>query len=201
MIMQRIVVLGNAGSGKSTLARRLAATLDLPIIHMDVLFWEPGWREPEPKSFRDKLAASVAGERWVSEGNYARRSFDLRLSRATAVIWLDTPRLLCAARVARRSAFHRSRSDLPNGCYEKFNLEFLRFIRYAWTFDRDVRPRIEDELQKFGASVPIYHFRHQEQITAFIAQCLAPQFPQPQKPLTCLSPEGGRGVLAGRRTG
>lgn len=41
--MKKILVLGCPGSGKSTLSRRLGPLLDIPVVHMDRLFWTPGW--------------------------------------------------------------------------------------------------------------------------------------------------------------
>ena len=45
MPMQRIVIIGSGGAGKSTLAQQLGARLDLPVIHLDALYWQPGWVE------------------------------------------------------------------------------------------------------------------------------------------------------------
>ena len=86
--MQRIVILGNAGSGKSTLARALGQRLGLPVVHLDTLFWEPGWIEPEADRFRARVRAALASETWICEGNYARRTFDLRLPRADLILSL-----------------------------------------------------------------------------------------------------------------
>lgn len=91
--MQRIVILGNAGSGKSTLARQIGARLGTSVVHLDTLFWEAGWVEPDAETFRSRVRDAVSGQAWVCEGNYSRRTFDLRLPRADLVIWLDTPRL------------------------------------------------------------------------------------------------------------
>jgi adenylate kinase family enzyme len=167
--MQRIIILGNAGSGKSTLARRLGAYLALPVIHLDTLFWEAGWREPEAEVFRDRVRAAISGEKWICEGNYARRTLDLRLPRADVVIWLDTPRLVCVGRVVLRSAFQRNRVDLPAGCREKFDAAFLAFLRYVWNFDRQSRPGIEIERQKQAPLVPMVRLRNNRQISSFIA--------------------------------
>ena len=106
--MQRIVILGNSGSGKSTLARTLGARLGLPVVHLDTLFWEAGWVEPDAETFRTRVRQAVAADAWVCEGNYARRTFDLRLPRADLIIWLDTPRLTCWRRVLLR--INRARS-------------------------------------------------------------------------------------------
>lgn len=166
--MQRIVILGNAGSGKSTLARQLGQRLNLPVVHLDTLFWEPGWIEPDAEQFRARVRDAVSPDIWICEGNYARRTFDLRLPRADLIIWLDTPRLTCLTRVIKRSVMNRPRPDLAAGCSEKLDREFLTFLKFVWTFDRDYRPGIEAVRLAVGPQVPVVRLRGSEQINAFL---------------------------------
>ena len=169
--MRRIVIIGNAGSGKSTLARRLGAALSLPVVHLDVLFWEPGWVEPEAEAFRERVAAAHLGDAWVSEGNYARRTFDLRLPRADVVIWMDTPRLVCLRRVVMRTAWQRRRADLAEGCEENiFRADFPEFLDFAWNFDRDRRAAIDAMRLQHGAAVPTVGLRNRAQVEAFLRE-------------------------------
>ena len=167
--MQRIVILGNAGSGKSTLAREAGERLHLPVVHLDKLFWGPGWSKPQYEVFRARVGEAVSGDGWVCEGNYYRQTFDLRLPRADLVVWLNTPRVTCLRRVALRSALNRSRPDLPTGCREKLDAEFLSFLRYIWNFDRDVRPSIEEERLMRGPLVPMVGLRGTRQISEFVS--------------------------------
>ncbi|MCY1426835.1 topology modulation protein [compost metagenome] len=177
--MQRIVILGNAGSGKSTLARALGRCLGLPVVHLDTLFWEPGWVEPDADEFRERVRDAVATDAWVCEGNYARRTFDLRLPRADLVIWLDTPRLTCLLRVIIRSVMNRPRPDLAAGCREKLDREFLTFLKFVWHFDRGYRPGIEAVRVAMGPQVPVVHLRGTRQVAAFVDGL-------PAAPATCL---------------
>ncbi|MDL2203738.1 hypothetical protein QQF51_13830 [Brucella intermedia] len=41
--MKRIMIIGGAGSGKSSLARALGDITGLPVVHIDTLYWQPGW--------------------------------------------------------------------------------------------------------------------------------------------------------------
>jgi adenylate kinase family enzyme len=167
--MRRIVILGNAGSGKSTLARRLGERLGLPVVHMDVLFWEPGWTEPDNEAFRARVRTAIAGDEWICEGNYVRRTFDLRLPRTELVIWMDTPRLTCVRRALVRSALARPRADLAAGCKEGLLDKTLpEFLGYIWSFDRKSRPGIEAARQATAPDVPVVHLRGRRQIEAFL---------------------------------
>src|ERR1700722_5760624 len=92
---RRIVIVGCSGSGKSTLARKLARQLGLPVVHLDVLYYLPGWKKSSLAEFRARVAAAHGGDAWISEGNFASWTFAIRLSRADAIIALERPRWLC----------------------------------------------------------------------------------------------------------
>ncbi len=105
----RIAVVGSSGSGKSTLARHLGEALDLAVVELDAINWQPGWRainDEEPEVFKARVAAATSGEAWVTDGNYSE-VLPTILSRATHVVWLDYDRSIIMWRVITRS-FYRA---------------------------------------------------------------------------------------------
>jgi adenylate kinase family enzyme len=151
--MKRIMVVGNAGAGKSTLARRLGSKLALPVIHLDSHFWRPGWQTPESQVWRQQLTALAASSAWVMDGNYIN-TFDLRMPRADTLVWLDHPRGICIRRVLMRTiiGYGRTRSDLAEGCPDRFDIAFLRYI---WGFPVKQRPRIIAGIAEFGGHLRV----------------------------------------------
>lgn len=164
--MQRILVIGCSGGGKSTLARALGRRFNLPVVHLDVLFWKPGWVESAYEEFRPKVAAAVAEDRWVIDGNYSR-TFDLRLPRAETIVWVDQPRRVCLWRAFRRSLtqFGRNRADLAPGCPEKFDFGFYRFI---WNFKRTHDAMMVEALARDAAHARVFRLRSDAEILAFM---------------------------------
>ena len=148
-IMKRILILGCPASGKSTLARRIAQLTGLPLVHLDRLYWRPGWVEAPQTEFCVQLAAELARDTWIIDGNY-RSTLALRLESADTAIFLDFPRWPCLGRAMRRSVFgfDRQRPDTADGCREKLDPEFLGFI---WRFRREYRPRLLAALDGFPA--------------------------------------------------
>jgi adenylate kinase family enzyme len=164
--MRRLVILGCSGSGKSTLAVQLGERLGLPVVHLDLLYWRPGWQVPDTDGFLARVTEAIAGEAWVSEGNY-RETFHLRLPRADAVVILERPRWLCLWRVLWRSIFERGkRPDLPEGCPEHTDWELLKFI---WRFKKRTWPRIEAARIENGFDVPVFRLRTEREISVFVA--------------------------------
>jgi adenylate kinase family enzyme len=165
--MVRIAVVGCSGGGKSTLACALGRRLGLPVVHLDTLFWKPGWVESDLAPFRAAVDEAAGGERWVMDGNFTSAS-PLRFARADAIVWVDQPRLLCLWRAVWRSvtAFGRVRADLAPGCPEKLDLAFYRYI---WTWNRATRPKMDAAIATHGARARLVRLRNDREIAAFLA--------------------------------
>ena len=100
--MRRFVVVGTSGSGKTTFAAALAKRLGVPHVELDALHWEPNWVEAAPQVMRARVAAAVAADGWVCDGNYSLVR-DLVWPRADALVWLDYPMGLTFWRVLSRT--------------------------------------------------------------------------------------------------
>jgi adenylate kinase family enzyme len=68
----------------------LARTLRVPHVHLDELYWGPGWKPRPPAQFLADVAAATAGDAWIVDGNY-RSTREIVWPRATAIVWLDYP--------------------------------------------------------------------------------------------------------------
>jgi adenylate kinase family enzyme len=162
--VNRVVVLGNGGSGKSELSRELSRRTGLPVVHLDPLFWKPGWKPGARDEFRRAVDEVAAGERWIIDGNFIN-SGDTRLARADTAIFLDLPRRVSMSRALRRFVRDRrtNRPDLPEGCREGLDWAFLKWM---WNFDRDDRPQILERLEQSEADV--VHLRSPADVTRYL---------------------------------
>ncbi|MFZ0201246.1 MAG: hypothetical protein WB523_03385 [Candidatus Sulfotelmatobacter sp.] len=157
--MVRIVILGCAGAGKTTLARRLAECTGSPVICLDDI-WQRDWNEKDIPAFRTLIQKAHAGDAWVSDGNFAVASFDIRLPRATLIIWLEPSKLLCAWRAVTR-VFRRGEAHRVGG--------LLKALAFIWRFDRINRPRIEAFRMSQGPEVPVCRLTGNRDIENFLS--------------------------------
>jgi adenylate kinase family enzyme len=157
---RRIVLLGCAGAGKTTLARRLGERSGVPVVCLDAI-WRPDWGREDVPRFRAIMVEAHAGDAWISDGNFAQATFDIRLPRADLIVWLDRPRPVCAWRAITRVV-------QPGEAHQRGDLgKVLRFIQ---GFDRINRPRIEAMRTEHGPDVPVVRLRNDQQIAAFLSE-------------------------------
>lgn len=151
--MEKIIVMGvSAGAGKSTFAGKLGKKLSLPVYHLDAFFWEPGWIEADPEEFKAAQEKIVKTDKWIIEGNYTATA-DIRLKEADTLIYIEVPLLVCLYRVLKRwvTNIGRTRPDLGEGCPEKMDFAFLKFIITTYSA-RKVKMR--ERMQAFQNARP-----------------------------------------------
>ncbi len=148
----RIAVVGTSGAGKTTLGRGLAAALGIPFVELDAINWQAGWKDlnsHDPAEFQRRVAAALAGDAWVSDGNYGTAVGPSVLGRATHLIWLDYTRAVIMRRVIWRSllrALDRKELWPGTGNRERFSQWFTdkdHPIRWAWRTHASRRQRYE----------------------------------------------------------
>ncbi|HLZ85256.1 MAG TPA: hypothetical protein VKQ54_16955 [Caulobacteraceae bacterium] len=169
--MQRIAIVGCSGGGKSTLARAVGAALGLPVVHLDALFWRPGWVESAPEPFRAAVDAALAGDRWVSDGVFTSVAH-INLARADTIVWLERPIPLCLWRAFWRAltSLGRTRADLAPGCPERIDLAFYHYIL---TWNRAPRARLQDAIDLFGRHARLIRLRDDREIASWMDEIAA----------------------------
>lgn len=137
--MERIIIIGCGGAGKSTLARQLGEKLDLPVVHLDKLFWKPGWVEMPKDEFDALIRQELAKEKWIMDGNF-NRTLPERIQHCDTVIYLDFSRFACLMGVLKRilTTYSTVRPDMGEGCPERLDLEFLKWV---WNFNKNKREK------------------------------------------------------------
>ncbi|HXW83232.1 MAG TPA: isopentenyl transferase family protein [Candidatus Binataceae bacterium] len=155
---KRIVIVGCAGTGKTALAHRLGRETGLPVISLDSI-WKPWLSAEEIPDFRSLITQLHCRDAWISDGNFALISFDLRLPRADLLVWLERSKLVCAWRAIRRTfspgEVHKFR-DLP------------KVLKYIWGFERISRPLIEAARMAHGADIPVVHLSDDPSVADFV---------------------------------
>lgn len=128
----KIALMGYSGSGKSTLAARIGRELQISVLHLDSVNFLPGWFVRDRESARRIVLEFMDKENWIIDGNYGDFYKDRRIDEADIVILLLLPRFTCLKRAFLRFLKYRgqTREDMANGCQEKMDLEFTKWILY-----------------------------------------------------------------------
>jgi adenylate kinase family enzyme len=164
--MKRLCIIGSPGSGKSTLAKQLGEILKIEIIHMDQLFWKPGWKAVSTEELEALQEMHLQKDTWIMDGSYSC-VWQTRFERADTIIFLDISRWICLTRVMKRVTTHynRTRSDMAKGCPEKIDFPFWAYI---WNYPSHKRNKVLEVMNKYKVQKQVITLRNSREVTNFL---------------------------------
>jgi adenylate kinase family enzyme len=165
--MKKILIIGSSGAGKSTLARRLNEAIGIELIHLDKVFWRPNWIETPKDEWKETVGNLLEKDSWIMDGNFGG-TMEMRIAACDTVIFLDLPRAICVWRAVKRVLIYRknSRPDMAEGCDERFDLKFYKWI---WDYPTRTKPKVEALLKEFQDTKKIIRLGSKREIENFFA--------------------------------
>ena len=164
-IGNRIIVLGCSGSGKSTFARRLHACTNLPLIHLDNVWWKADRTHISRKEFDHRLEKLLQGDKWIIDGDYSR-TYEMRFHSCDTIIFLDYSEEECMNGIIDRVG--KSRSDIP-WTEHQLDPELVKLVR---NYHKANRPLIYSLIDQYPEKQTVI-FKTRSQADDWLNLCTA----------------------------
>lgn len=161
--MKRILVIGCPGAGKSYFSKKLGEILNLPVIHMDNLYWRENKTPITREELIAKLEPYLKQEQWIIDGNY-HHTLEFRLKYATDVFFLNLSREECVKGIKER--VNQTRDDIPW-------IETLEDAEelIKWTEDYESRTKAEEiALLNKNQQVVVHTLSSREEVNNYLKQ-------------------------------
>ena len=160
--MKKVIVIGCPGSGKSTLSKKLNEILGIPVVHLDMLYWNSDRTIVDKEIFLRKQLSTIQKKEWIMDGNYAS-TMELRLQACDTVIFLDYPIDVCLNGIKERRG--KVRTDMP--WTEKEDEEDAEFIEFVKNYNSECRPMVMELLDQYSDK-DIYIFKNRNEAEKFL---------------------------------
>ena len=168
VLIMKIMIVGYSGSGKSTLAKILNKKYGVPVLHLDAVHHLPGWME-RPRESEIEIVNEFlnSNDSWIIDGNYSKVCEQRRLQESDLIIMMLFGRFACFLRAYRRYRKYKgkSRPDMAEGCDEKFDKTFRRWLLFGGR-KRSRRSKFDEIKTKYSSKVKV--IRNQRELDEFV---------------------------------
>ena len=128
---QRILIIGNSGSGKTWTGKTLSRLYNIPIFHMDQIWWEPGnFNHVRSVEIIEKdIENIICQKEWILEGVFGMMA-EKAAPFATHLLWLDLTWQDCKTNIMARGPQFSQSSTI-----EEQDIALENLIEWASTHD------------------------------------------------------------------
>jgi adenylate kinase family enzyme len=168
--VKKVAVVGPVGAGKSHLAAELGRRLGIPVLHLDALFWRPGWVATPAEEWEEVQRRELAADSWIAEAQFDDVLLDW-FRKADTVVFVDASPLRCLWRVARRRLDRGRSVGIPAGTEPgPTHRALAKFVRNQWRYRTSVRNELLAELAREREGREVVVIRRRGDADAFLSR-------------------------------
>lgn len=162
----KILIIGNGASGKSTLSKHLSNLLNVPLLHLDSVYWLKDWMHNNPDVFTKTVRDFMKKDKWIIEGT-PLYDIENRIKNADTIILMDINRYRCIANLIMRCVLNMLKKlKTKDGCPAK-SLN-IRSLLWIWHFRLRRRPLLLKSLNNNLNRKKYFEINHYSQLTNMI---------------------------------
>jgi len=140
--MKKIIVIGPGGSGKSYFSKELSKILNIPVFHLDNIFWNKNKTHISRDEFDVRLNEILNEESYIIDGDYSR-TYEIRMKNSDTIFFFNFSLEDSLNGASSRVGIYRT--DCPF-IENEFDPEFKDFL-INWQIE--TRPKILGLLEKY----------------------------------------------------
>jgi adenylate kinase family enzyme len=171
--VRKIVVVGPIGAGKSRLASELGELLGIRVLHLDTLFWKPGWVPTPRDEFEAMQRRELATDSWIVDAQFDDMLPDWVYG-ADTVVFVDISLGRSLWRVSKRRLNRQASVGTPVGEPGALHRSLLKFARNQWQYRRTVRQELLAELARERDGRRVVILRRDSDTVAFLRSLDSP---------------------------
>jgi len=125
----KIAVVGYSASGKSTFSKKLSQFYDIPVLHIDMIYFNERMTINDRHQTEDKILKMMQRDDWIIDGTY-RYLAQERLEHADHIFIFNMNRWTCFFGLLRRYFKYRKkqRDTMALGNPERLDPSFIKWI-------------------------------------------------------------------------
>lgn len=162
----KILVAGYSSSGKSTFAKRLSKHYQIPVLHIDTVFFGPNWVERDHDVVEEEINQFMSKESWIIDGQYRKLAVE-RYEQSQQLFLFDFNRFKCLyGAIVRRIKYHnQNRDTIADGCQERLNFSFIWWILFQGR-RKDSKLLMKSYKKKYKDKTVV--FKNRRQVNAYL---------------------------------
>ena len=160
--MKKVLVLGCSGSGKSAFAIKLHELIDLPLYHLDNVWWNADRTHISRDEFDAKLDEIVKRDSWIIDGDYSR-TYEKRIAACDTIFFLDYGERVCMDGIIGRVG--QDRPDIP-WTENELDPELVELVR---NYEKDNKPTLIELFSKYPEK-ELITFKTREEAQRWISE-------------------------------